>query len=433
MSNGSATSELLGAAQNAMRSGRTEDAARLWEQVLLAAPGHPQALFHLGQYALLRKDFARARERLERASRAAPKEPAIPLNLSFVFRATGDAAAEMAALTAALTIDPYFYPALLAKGMLLERMGQKRQAARVFKDVLTIAPPEEQISPELRAPLALAREAVEQNAAALEAYLHASLEKAAIAHADTNLSRFEECRAIALGRKKVFTQQPSMLHFPSLPAIQFYDRELFPWLVALEAASDTIRDELLVVLREDSAEMQPYVLHPHGAPLNQWAELNRSLRWSVFFLWEHGRKNESHCARCPRTAAIFESLPLKQVRGFSPNVMFSVLAPHTTIPPHTGDTNARLVGHLPLILPPDCRFRVGNDTREWRYGEAWIFDDTIEHEAWNDSNEPRVILIFDVWNPYLSPAERDLVSALLIGITDYYRGASVSPDSGGQG
>ncbi|HEY3777603.1 MAG TPA: aspartyl/asparaginyl beta-hydroxylase domain-containing protein [Rhizomicrobium sp.] len=427
MSNGSAAAELAGAAQNAMRSGRTEEAARLWEQVLFAAPEHPQALFHLGQYALMRKDFARARERLERAGRAAPEQPAIPLNLSFVFRATGDAAAEMAALIAALTIDPYFFPALLAKGLLLERMGRDRQAARVFKDVLTIAPPEEQISPELRAPLARAREAVEQNAAALEAYLRAPLEAAASRHIDVNLARFEECRGIALGRKKVFTQRPSMLHYPRLPAIQFYDRELFPWLAALEAASDAIREELEVVLREDAAEMRPYVLHPEGAPLNQWAELNRSLRWSVFFLWEHGKRIDSHCARCPRTAAALENLPLMQVKGFSPNVMFSVLAPHTTIPPHTGDTNARLVGHLPLILPSDCRFRVGNDTREWRHGEAWIFDDTIEHEAWNDSDEPRVILIFDAWNPYLSRAEQDMVSALLIGITDYY-GASGERD-----
>src|SRR5256885_6387525 len=93
-----------------MRSGRGEDAARLWDQVIAAAPEHPQALFHLGQHALLRKDYTRARTLLERAARAAPKEPAIPLNLSFVHRASGDQTAEMAALTGALAIDPYFYP-----------------------------------------------------------------------------------------------------------------------------------------------------------------------------------------------------------------------------------------------------------------------------------------------------------------------------------
>jgi aspartate beta-hydroxylase len=416
--------ELVGAAQDAMRAGRIADAARLWEQVLVVAPDHPRALFHLGQHALMQRDYAQARKRLERASSAAPNDPTIPLNLSFVHRASGDTEAELAALTSALSVDPYFYPALLAKGMLLERKGEKRQAARVYKDMLSIAPPEEQVAAELRAPLRHAQQVVEENAAELDAWLRGQLEPATARHPQENLARFRECTDIALGRKKVYTQNPVMLHYPGLPAIQFYDRGAFPWLEQLEAASDMIREELEVVLREDMAAMRPYVLHPDGAPLNQWEELNRSLRWSVFFLWEHGERVEAHCARCPRTAAILESLPLMNLRDFAPNVMFSVLAPHTRIPSHCGDTNVRLVGHLPLIVPPECRFRVGNETREWRYGEAWIFDDTIEHEAWNDSDETRVILIFDAWNPYVTTAERELVTTLLGGLTKYYGTAS---------
>jgi aspartyl/asparaginyl beta-hydroxylase (cupin superfamily) len=90
--------------------------------------------------------------------------------------------------------------------------------------------------------------------------------------------------------------------------------------------------------------------------------------------------------------------------------MFSVLQPHTRIPPHTGVSNTRLVVHLPLILPTDCTFRVGNETRPWRMGEAWVFDDTVEHEARNDSDRPRTILIFDIWSPFLSPSERALIA-----------------------
>jgi aspartyl/asparaginyl beta-hydroxylase (cupin superfamily) len=291
----------------------------------------------------------------------------------------------------------------------------------VYKDVLSIAPPDEQAPADMRGALRRAREAVEHNAAELEGWLRSRLEPAASRHTGENLARFLECTDVALGRKRVYTQQPVMLHYPRLPAIQFYDRAEFSWLEQLEAASDTIREELEVILREDSAEMRPYVLHPDGAPLNQWAELNRSLRWSVFFLWEHGERIESHCMRCPRTAAVLESLPLMNLKGFAPNMLFSVLAPRTRIPPHCGDTNVRLVGHLPLIIPPHCRFRVGNETREWRYKEAWIFDDTIEHEAWNDSDEVRVILIFDAWNPYVTMTERELTTALLSGLTDYYR------------
>jgi aspartyl/asparaginyl beta-hydroxylase (cupin superfamily) len=99
--------------------------------------------------------------------------------------------------------------------------------------------------------------------------------------------------------------------------------------------------------------------------------------------------------------------------------MFSVLDARTRIPPHTGSTNVRLVVHLPLVLPGPARFRVGNVTREWKMGEAWVFDDTIEHEAVNDADSPRTILILDVWNPFLSEAERALVSAMMVARKAY--------------
>ena len=93
--------------------------------------------------------------------------------------------------------------------------------------------------------------------------------------------------------------------------------------------------------------------------------------------------------------------------------MFSLLKPHTHIPAHVGVSNARLVVHLPLILPPDCRFRVGNEVREWRVGQALVFDDTIEHEAWNDSDALRVNLIFDIWHPALDVEECRGIAAII--------------------
>ena len=413
--------ELAAAAQRSMRLGRLEEAARHWEQVLALAPGNPQALFHLGEHALYRKDWNGARALLERAEVAAPAEPAVPLNLSFVFRSVGDARGEMDALTRSLIIDPYFYPALLAKGMLLERTGEDRQAARIYKDVLSIAPPEGLLPGDLQAPMRHARAVVEENAATLDMCLHLGMASIRARHEGENLDRFEQCREVVLGRKKIYTQQPSMLHFPALAAIQFYDNAGFPWLARLEEATDTIRDELFVVLREDRDEMRPYVSHPDGAPVDQWAELNHSTRWSVYFLWEHGSRNDKNCERCPRTAALLDEIPMMDLPGFSPTVMFSILSPHTHIPPHSSVTNARLVVHLPLVAPDGCRFRVGNETREWKYAKAWIFDDTIEHEAWNDSDEVRVILMIDIWNPHLTLAERELVTGLLTGVREYYR------------
>jgi aspartyl/asparaginyl beta-hydroxylase (cupin superfamily) len=106
-------------------------------------------------------------------------------------------------------------------------------------------------------------------------------------------------------------------------------------------------------------------------------------------------------------------LPQPEISGASPNAMFSLLAPRTKIPPHTGVANTRLVCHLPLIVPPGCGFRCGATTVEWRVGESFVFDDTIEHEAWNDSDELRVVLIVDLWAPALSAAERDAVAAII--------------------
>lgn len=400
-----------------------DDAARAWARVLDHTPEHPQALLHLGQLRLYSKDPLGARGLLERAAKADPRNPVIPLNLAFTHRATGDGQGEMASLTRSLAIDPYFFPALLAKAMLLERSGAVRQAAQTFKDVLAIAPPDDQLTGEMQSAMHHARAAVEKNAAALDAYLHSRLEPVMARHRSADSGRFEECREIALGRSRIFTQKPSLLYFPRLPAIPFYDNADFPWLRDLEAATPEIRAELLTVLRQDSGEFRPYVSHPDGAPIDQWAELNNSMKWNAFFLWKDGVRMEEQCRRCPRMAAVLDTLPMIEIPNFGPTVLFSVLEPHSHIPPHSSVTNARLVVHLPVIVPEGCRFRVGNETREWEEGKAWVFDDTIDHEAWNDSGEKRVIVMIDIWNPLLTTAERDLVSTLLNGLKDYYSSA----------
>src|SRR5205823_14382381 len=121
----------------------------------------------------------------------------------------------------------------------------------------------------------------------------------------------------------------------------------------------------------------------------------------------------ANAQHCPLTMAALSKVPQPEVPGASPNAMFSLLAPRTRIPPHTGVANTRLVCHLPLIVPPKCGFRVGGTVREWKVGEAFVSDDTIEHEAWNESDELRVVLIFDLWAPMLSMCERKAVAAVI--------------------
>jgi aspartate beta-hydroxylase len=111
-----------------------------------------------------------------------------------------------------------------------------------------------------------------------------------------------------------------------------------------------------------------------------------------------------------------DALPLIRVRDHGPEVLHSVFTRGTHLLPHRGVTNARCVSHLPLIVPADCALRVGGEERAWREGHTVVFDDTYEHEAWNRSQQIRVVLIADVWNPHLSEVERAAVTDVIAGI-----------------
>ena len=343
----------------------------------------------------------------------APADPQIKLDRALALRLQGNFAAALAALDAALAIDPYFFLALLSKGSVLEQMGKSRVAAQVYQNALRIAPRPENTPEAFEEPMRRARRIVEEDAREKAEFLRKRLGDLRARFANERLERVEECTDIMAGTTRAYNAEPLQLHVPRLPAIPFFDRKHFPWLEQLEAETEAIRDELSVLLAEGLPGFAPYVDYEAGTPENQFKELNRSDRWSSLWLWRDGKRQESAITRCPHTARVLEQLPLADQPGFAPTALFSALAPHTRIPPHTGSTNARLLVHLPLILPGPAGFRVGNERREWRIGEAWAFDDTIEHEAWNNADETRVILIFDIWNPLLSAAEREMICELL--------------------
>jgi aspartate beta-hydroxylase len=415
----SAVDDLIGSAQSAARAGQHDAAARAWERVLAAAPNHPQALTFLGQHSMRRGDTRGAIDMLERATRAAPRDPIVFLNLAFAQRAAGNTAAEMGALSAALAADPYCYPALLARGALLERTGQRREAARTYRDALKIVPSDDRLSPDLRAMAERARAAVHENIEALDAFLE---KKLGPMRRDAQ-PRIDEAKDAMIGKKQIYVSEASLFRVPRLPAIPFFDRDLFPWLAEFEAQTASIREELVNLLQTKKEGFHPYMQYPEGVPLNQWAELNNNMRWKSLDLWKDGKRVEEHAALCPRTMAALENVPLSFIPDVAPCALFSALEPHTHIPAHAGVTNARSLVHLPLILPGPARFRVGNEIREWKLGQAWVFDDTLEHEAWNDADQLRVIMIVDVWNPYLSEGERELIAAAISAYYEFYRGA----------
>ena len=364
--------------------------------------------------ALAGRDPASAIALLDRADALGGVSPRSRMARAAALRAVGDARGALAALDDLLAEQPYHFLALLSKGAVLEQSGAAGAAVDVYRNAVKIAPPAERLPPAAARQLDAARSAVSRTDQALREHLASAVAGLRAEHRGADLARFDEALDIFAGVKKAYVQEPLFFHYPRLPAIPFYDRSHFPWLEELDRATDLVASEMRVALDSaGEAELAPYIQYPRGAPVNQWGELNHSRRWSSYFLWKDGRRQDQACTRCPQTAALLERLPICRQHGYAPTAMFSALEARTHSPPHTGSTNVRLLAHLPLLLPGPARFRVGNETRKWRMGEAWVFDDTIEHEAWNDADALRVILIFDVWNPLLTEVERELVNALL--------------------
>lgn len=410
-------------AAHASQAGRHEEAVRLWSRILDLQPEHARALDVLGQVAFRRGDLAKARVLLERLVRADGREPQQWVNLAVACQGLKDEAGEEAAIRQALSVDSGDLLALLMRGNLLERQGRTHDAARAYGAAATVAPAMDRLHPDLRPSVSHALAYKQKYDADCGAYLDQFLEARLREHGGEDLRRFRDAVDIMIGRKRRYDSQSLIFHYPRLAPIEFLDRHEFPWLDAVEAATAAIRDEFLAVLRSEEG-FEPYIAYPPDVPLNQWAELNNSPRWSALHLYKTGARVEENASRCPRTMDALGAAPQPLQAGRTPSAMFSLLKPRTRIPPHTGVTNVRVVTHLPLIVPEGCGFRVGNETRRWTPGVAWVFDDTIEHEAWNDSEQLRVVLIFDVWHPHLTGPERSMISALASGLNAFSAGAA---------
>ena len=404
--------ERMARAGAARQTGNDDEAIAILGALLARSPRHAPASNLLGVIWLERGALVEAARYFEQAIAADPDSPFPWANLAIAQRGLGDRVGELANLEEALSRDPYFLAALLAKGETLRALGREADAMEFLRQLLDGLGNGQGFGEKITTRIEQARKWLRCQGEVRNRDYDAAIAKVAAAWPSADLTRAKAYAAQRAGLRKVYIQQPEAGFFPYLPAIEYFDRAHFPWFAMLEQETDAIRGELLSLWADDDSSFRPYVTHPPGTPTNQWAELNHSSRWSAWFLWENGERNDLHCARCPATAAAVERLPLLDAPGKGPTVMFSVLYPATRIPPHTGSTNVRTTVHLPLVVPPGCGFRVGAETREWREGAAWAFDDTIEHEAWNDSDRPRAILIVDTWNPLLSEAEKAIVRAV---------------------
>ena len=359
--------------------------------------------------AAARGDAAAARRILEDVTERDPSRPDTWLKLAAMCRSQGDFDAALAAVAGALRIDPLGFLPLLLKANLLDAAGRPGEAGEAYGHALAQRPSE--IPPGLSGAVALAEKRHSDHVRASAERLAAALAALENRLSDEEAARVRRFNSNILRSTRPFHSEPSHFHYPGLVEREFHVPSDFPWLERLEAATGQILEDFQRVMAAERAELVPYIDYPDEIPLRQWATLNRSRDWTAIHLVRNGARVEANARHCPTVMDLLGGLDQPKVAGRSPNAMFSLLAPGAHIPPHNGVANTRLVCHLPLIVPSNCWFRVGAERRDWRVGQAWVFDDTIEHEARNESDALRVILIVDTWHPGLSPAERLAVAA----------------------
>jgi aspartyl/asparaginyl beta-hydroxylase (cupin superfamily) len=375
-----------------------------------------EQILRAGADALQRGDAAGARSRFEQLVAVGMVNAQVHLLHAHACRLVGDREAEERSLDALLAGDNHNLRALILKGDCRAAAGDGRAASSFYRTASKLAEQMPGLPADLAAEVARAGKASAESDGRYRANLDSYLAANGMGP-DAQSARFRESLALLNGEKEIYFQKPSAYYFPGLPQRQFYEREEFAWAGAVEAAADGMRRELAALLAGD-APFKPYLESRKDRPNYDFHGLLDNPDWSTLYLWENGGPVDSNVARCPETFAAVQQAPLCRITTRAPSILFSLLKGGARIAPHHGMINTRLICHLPLVVPENCGFRVGNETRSWEPGKLLIFDDTIEHEAWNGSAEDRIILIFDVWRPELSEDERRAVTMMFEAIDE---------------
>jgi hypothetical protein len=367
-----------------------------------------------GVGALQRGDFAEARDAFTAVTASGVASPQAWLFLAQACEGLGDSATALTALDQVLAADPVNPFMLLMKGDLYARAGDDRASVSFYRMGLRRAAELDQLPGDQPDRVRRAEAAVAAAEERFEAQLGLTLAERGIGDVPP---RFAEALAIASGKQPVYLQQPTSFYFPGLPQMPWYPREMFPWVTELEKAVPEMRAEIEGLLADEQG-VEPYV-QEEATRASRGHSLLNDARWSAFHLFKAGERVEENAARCPLIMRLLEVLPIPVIKRRSPMALISILKPGTHIPPHHGMINTRLICHIPLVVPPGCRLRVGAEAREVAEGQAMIFDDSFEHEAWNDGDSVRAVLLFEIWRPEISEDEKVALTAMFEAVTGY--------------
>ena len=372
--------------------------------------------------ALRRKDALRACALLEHAARVAPENADTHFHLGRAREALGDAAGALAADELAARLAPQRPLLRLHYALSLERQGDRQRSLLHYSRAIKDAQSQGQWCDAAGTPPAL-RPRVEHAVLAVRrgqrALFDQLLEPLIKRYGRSSLARVFAATRIYVGEQQpVYAdsrQRPTFFYIPDLPPSAYFERRLFAWIPAYEQRYEEIKRELLVLLPAKQGER---VFDSEAVENENLRGYRTTPSWTGYYFYRHGERREDNCAACPVTAAALDAIALIRIREHGPEVLHSVFTPGTHLLPHRGVTTARAVSHLPLIVPADCALRVGGEERRWSEGQTLVFDDTYEHEAWNRSHQVRVVLIADVWNPYLTEVERAAIEDVIAAIGD---------------
>lgn len=429
-------------AQRLAQSGQVVQAELLYVGILKDWPGQLQSLRALADLAMQRDDAARAVRFLSEATQRHPNDTELALSYAAVLAKAQRIPEAQQWLEGVVAKSPKFFAAWLFLGQLREATGDSLGALRAWFEAIIGAQRagqwlgEDTTEPQILEQVIHAVEKVRKGRELLLYESYGELRKRLGAGA---LGRVDKALAGYLRKWNATPpdprQRPRFFYFPDLPDLPYYDPLLQPWAPALQSSFEVIRNDAVRVFAEDQ-KFQPFLVRTGGNKTGEHIKgSGTEPAWDAFFFYRHGERFDKNHNRCPETSTALESIELCRISDQAPEICFSVLGAGTQIMPHYGVSNVRLVMHLPLVIPGDCALNLLDaGEHHWQEGKLVMFDDTFQHEAWNRSNSPRIILLMDCWNPHLTVPEKTAVKHLIEMITAFQladRAAQVAEEGEG--
>jgi aspartate beta-hydroxylase len=409
---------LLKSASYEQSRGNMEGSEQRYRAALALSPSNVFARYELAKLALQAGKPHDAAQAMSELIGMAPHEPAFRGAYGKALATLLDFEQARAQYAQAVRLDPGNVVFHLSYGELCLQCDDRDEALRAFQRAAIMVPQlgavSDQVPDDVRTSIQLAVSNLENLVANLADETLLAVRQA---YPQADLSRLEpgvrSCGADTLPRYSNPRRRPPTLYLPGIAEIPWFDSADLPWAAEVQALYPEIRAELEGLLDAQS-RFEPYVDATSGpSPTgSDFSNLRGSMDWNSLHLSGKGNPGPEILERCPVTASLASRVPCPSMPG-SPEIFFSRLRPGAHIRPHFGQMNVRLTAHMGLIIPQGCGIRVLDEERQWKPGVVMAFDDSFEHEAWNRSQQERIVLIFEAWHPDVTLAEQFGIETLL--------------------